>query len=55
MKPRGRKDPRVAKRTGNENAMEMMDTIMRQTYYCDVSRWRRFGIEPQPLFSISRA
>ena len=26
-----------------------------QTYYCDVSRWRRFGTEPQPLFSISCA
>ena len=25
-----------------------------QTYYCDVSRWRRFGTEPQPLFPISR-
>ena len=54
IKPRGSKDPRVAKRAGNGNAMGMMDTIMTQTYYCDVLRWRRFGTEPQHLFSISR-
>ena len=39
-KPRGGKHPKVAKRGGNGNAIRMMDTIMTQTYYCDVSKWR---------------
>ena len=36
-KPRGSKDPYVAKRAGNENAMGMIDTIVTQH---DVSKWR---------------
>ena len=37
IKPR---NPKVAKRAGNGNAMGIMDTIITQTYYRDVSKWR---------------
>ena len=52
IKPR---NPKVAKRAGNGNAMGIMDTIITQTYYRDVSKWRSFGTDRKPLFSISSA